>query len=148
MNAKRATVAGLVATGAVTLIWLLEPLVGLPRLAVGSMLSSFLAVATAYLSIGPAIGWAIHGLIGIGLAFVYAGAVADRLPGTPLTHGVLYGCAIFLLSQITFMPLVGAGMFSRGDLPLLAGSLIGHLLYGTLVAVLYHDRSAAPPRAA
>ena len=46
------------------------------------------------------------------------------------------------------MPLVGAGMFSRGDLPLLAGSLIGHLLYGTLVAVLYHDRSAAPPRAA
>ena len=59
-------------------------------------------------------------------------------PGRPLTRGALYGVAIFLVSQVTFMPLVGAGLFSRGDLPLLAGSLIGHLLYGTLVASVYH----------
>jgi hypothetical protein len=31
---------------------------------------------------------------------------------------------------VVFMPLVGGGFFSRGDLELITGSLLGHLLYG------------------
>jgi uncharacterized membrane protein YagU involved in acid resistance len=144
VNAARASVAGLVATAAVTALWLVEPVIGLPRLAVGSMLSSFLAVATAYLPIWPVVGWAIHLAVGVGLALIYARWAADRLPGIPIVRGMIFGLGVFLFAQVTFMPLVGAGLFSRGDWPLLLGSLVGHCVYGGLIGLLYQpDRSRA-----
>jgi hypothetical protein len=139
MNFTRAVVAGLVATAAVTALWLLEPAVGLPRLAVGSMLSSVLAVATAYLAIGPAVGWLIHAVIGVLFALAYARWFADRSSLAPLTRGIGFGIGLFVLAQITFMPLVGAGFFSRGDLPLLMGSLLGHGVYGGLLGLIYGE---------
>lgn len=142
MNVRRAGVAGVVATVAVTTLWLVEPFLGLPSLAVGSMLSSFLAVAIAYVPISPAVGWAIHVFVGIGLALAYAGWLADRLPGSPLVRGILYGCGVFVVAQLTFMPLVGAGVFSKGNLPLLIGSLAGHIVYGGLVGLIYGGRAA------
>ncbi len=141
MNTTRATIAGIIATAAVTTLWLVEPFLGLPRLAVGSMLSSFLAVATAYLPIWPAVGWGLHVAVGIALAIIYARWLVHSLPGSPFGRGVLYGCLVFLVAQLTFMPLVGAGVFSRGDLPLLAGSLLGHVVYGGLVGLIYGWRT-------
>jgi uncharacterized membrane protein YagU involved in acid resistance len=137
MNARRAAVAGLVATAVMTALWLVEPKLGLPRLAVGNILSSLLAVVTAYASVGPVVGWAIHLAIGITLSLVYAAALVKFLPGPPITRGLLYGVLIFILAQLVFMPLVGAGVFSRGDPPMLIGSLLGHLVYGGLVGVIY-----------
>ncbi len=141
MNTTRATIAGIIGTAAVTTLWLVEPFLGLPRLAVGSMLSSFLAVATAYLPIWPAVGWGLHVVVGITLAIIYARWLVRRLPGAPFGRGVLYGCGVFVVAQLTFMPLVGAGFFSRGDLPLLAGSLLGHVVYGGLVGLIYGWRT-------
>lgn len=140
MNVRRAVVAGIVATAIVTALWLVEPYLGLPKLAVGSMLSSPLATVTAYVQISPAVGWAIHVVVGIALAMIYAGWLVDWLPGSPLVRGILYGCAVFVVAQLTFMPLVGAGVFSRGDVPLLVGSLIGHVIYGGLVGLIYGGR--------
>lgn len=137
MNARRAVMAGLLATLAITGLWLIEPKIGLARLAVGDILSSLLAVATAYASLGPAPGWILHFGVGVTLALVYAGLFARRLPGPLLARGLLYGGLIFVLAQLLFMPLVGAGLFSRGDPSMLAGSLLGHLVYGGLVAVAY-----------
>ena len=44
---------------------------------------------------------------------------------------------MFVVAQVLFMPLVGGGFFSRGDGQLLAGSLIGHLVYGGLTGWIY-----------
>ena len=137
MNTKRAALAGLVATAVMTALWLVEPQLGLARLAVGNILSTLLAVATAYASVGPAVGWTIHLVIGVTLALIYAAAFVGRLPGPPITRGLLYGLLIFLLAQLVFAPLVGAGTFSRGDPPTLIGSLIGHLVYGGLLGAIY-----------
>ena len=137
MDYRRAGLAGLAGTAVMTALWLIEPKIGLPRLAVGDMLSSLLAVVTAYTSAGPAVGWVIHFSVGATLALGYAAFFAHRLPGSPVTKGALYGAIIFLLAQLLFMPLVGAGVFSRGDLRLLLGSLIGHLVYGALVGAIY-----------
>ena len=100
MNTTRATIAGIIATAAVTTLWLVEPFLGLPRLAVGSMLSSFLAVATAYLPIWPAVGWGLHVAVGIALAMIYARWLVHSLPGSPFGRGVLYGCLVFLVAQL------------------------------------------------
>lgn len=144
MNLKRAVAAGLVGTAVMTCLMLVAPVVGLPRLAIGQLLSTLLAVSIAFLPIGPAAGWALHVAFGVLLAIVYAAAFAGRLPGSPLARGALYGVLVFALAQLTFMPLVGAGVFSRGDVPMILGSLLGHLVYGGLVGIVYGEPASAP----
>src|SRR5580765_4321212 len=137
MNPTRAAAAGLVGTGVMTALLLVEPSVGLPKIAMGQVLSTSLGLASAHLAIGPALGWVIHFVIGILLALIYAGVFDRRLPGTPLTRGMLYGTLVFVVAQLVFMPLVGGGVFSRGDVELLTGSLLGHLVYGGLIGWIY-----------
>jgi uncharacterized membrane protein YagU involved in acid resistance len=139
MNVTRAAAAGLVATGFMTALLLVEPSIGLPRIAIGQVLSTSLGLASAHLSIGPALGWVIHFVIGMVLALIYAAVFADRLPGRPLGRGMIYGVLVFVVAQLLFMPLVGGGVFSRGSAPLLAGSLLGHLVYGGLTGWIYGE---------
>jgi uncharacterized membrane protein YagU involved in acid resistance len=137
MNTTRAAAAGLVGTGVMTALLLVEPSVGLPKIAMGQVLSTWLGLVSAHLTVGPALGWIMHFLIGMLLALVYAAVFDRRLPGTPLTRGMLYGVLVFVVAQLVFMPLVGGGVFSHGDVELLAGSLLGHLVYGGLTGWIY-----------
>ena len=141
MNVARAAVAGLLGTAAMTALLLIEPSIGLPKIAMGQVLSSSLGLTTAHLPIGPAVGWVLHFVIGIVLALIYGGAFDDRLPGGSVLRGMLYGCLVFVVAQVVFMPLVGGGFFSRGDLALITGSLLGHLLYGAVVGWSYGEGS-------
>jgi uncharacterized membrane protein YagU involved in acid resistance len=137
MNAARAAAAGLIGTGVMTALLLVEPSVGLPKIAMGQVLSTTLGLASAHLATGATLGWLLHFIIGMVLALVYAGYFDRRLPGAPLTRGLLYGALVFVVAQLVFMPLVGAGVFSRGDPELLAGSLLAHLVYGGLIGWIY-----------
>ena len=51
MRASGAIAAGAIGTGVVTSLWLVEPSVGLPKIAVGQMLSTFMSVY------GKVVGW-------------------------------------------------------------------------------------------
>jgi uncharacterized membrane protein YagU involved in acid resistance len=148
MNVRRAVAAGVIGTAVMTAVLLWAPLAGLPKLAIGELLSTFLAVSVAVLRVGPVGGWVIHGLFGIALALVYAGVFATRLPGKPVVRGALYGFLVFLVAQVVFMPAVGAGVFSRGDVAMIVGSLIGHLVYGGLVGGIYGEPRVAGTSAA
>jgi len=138
MNVGRAAVAGLVGTAAMTALLLVEPSIGLPKIAMGQVLSTSLGLTTAHLSFGPALGWCLHFVIGMVLAVIYAWAFDARLPGPPIVRGMLYGAMVFVVAQVVFMPLVGGGFFSRGDLELITGSLLAHLLYGGVIGWSYH----------
>jgi hypothetical protein len=148
MDVKRAVAAGIAGTAVMTVLLLWAPLFGLPKLAIGNLLSTFLAVSVVVLRVGPAGGWIIHGLVGIALALLYAWVFATRLPGPPAARGTLYGCLVFILAQLVFMPAVGAGVFSRGDPAMLFGSFVGHLAYGGLVGAIYGEPRAASLAAA
>jgi uncharacterized membrane protein YagU involved in acid resistance len=126
-----------VGTAAMTALLLIEPSIGLPKIAMGQVLSTSLGLTSAHLTIGPALGWGLHFLIGIALAVIYAAAFERRLPGPPVVRGTLYGVVVFVVAQVVFMPLVGGGLFSRGDMELLAGSLLAHLLYGGVTGWSY-----------
>jgi hypothetical protein len=65
MNAARAAAAGLIGTGVMTALLLVEPSVGLPKIAMGQVLSTSLGLASAHLTIGPALGWILHCVIGM-----------------------------------------------------------------------------------
>ncbi|HEX7977263.1 MAG TPA: DUF6789 family protein [Gemmatimonadaceae bacterium] len=137
VHLSRAVAAGAVGTGVMTALWLVEPSIGLPKIAVGQILGSFMSVSVAHLHVGSAGGWIAHLVFGILAAVVYARFFVGRLPGSPVGRGARYGLLLFLLAQLVFMPLIGAGFLSRGDLELLAGSLLGHLLYGVVVGWIY-----------
>jgi uncharacterized membrane protein YagU involved in acid resistance len=143
MRTGRAVAAGMVGTGAMTALLLIEPSVGLPKIAMGQVVGSSLGFASASLTIGPVLGWVIHFLVGVGLAVVYAAFFQRRLPGNGLVRGLIYGTLVFLVAQLVFMPLAGIGVFSRGDLELVAGSLLGHFVYGGLTGWIYGDPTAA-----
>lgn len=137
MDAKRATASGAIATGVTTALWLIEPSVGLPKIAVGQLLSTAMSVSVAHWNASPAAGWLVHFAVGILLAWIYAAVFLRRLSGSPVLRGAVYGLLVFVLAQVLFMPFVGAGFFSRGDVELLLGSLIGHLVYGMVVGWIY-----------
>ena len=142
MNLTRAAAAGLIGTAVMTTLLLIEPSVGLPQIAMGQILSTSMGSTAAHLPNGPAVGWLIHFVMGMVLAMVYAAFIVRVLPGSALVRGSIFGVLVFVLAQVTFMPLVGGGVFSHGDLELLAGSLLGHLVYGASMGWIYGTPAA------
>ncbi len=136
MNVKRALVAGAVGTAVMTMLMLAAPMMGMPKMAIGEMLGSFLGI-------GSAAGWMMHGAIGLVLAVIYGLVLGGRLQGTPAARGALYGFLVFVMAQVIVMPMMGAGFFSGGAIALIMGSLMGHLLYGGVVGALYGGAAAA-----
>lgn len=145
MNLPRAIATGVIATASMTALLLIEPAIGLPQIAIGQVLSTSLSLTTALSSVGPAVGWLVHFAVGILWAVLYAEVVEQRLPGAPVVRGLLYGAAVFLLAQTVLLPLVGAGFFSRGDPAMLAGSLLGHLVFGSVLGWVYGSAEVARP---
>jgi len=133
MNARRATIAGVLGTLAMTMLFMIEPVLGLPKMAEGGILSTVMSASVANLPVGFVGGWIIHFGVGIVLALLYAMTVAPRMPGPPIVRGAVYGALVFVGAQLVVMPLVGAGIFSSGDSARLMGSLLGHLLYGGVI---------------
>ncbi len=147
MDTKRAAVAGVIATAAMTALLMVEPSIGLPQIAIGETLSSVMTGISPHTAVGPAGGWLVYIVVGIGFAMFYAAFLESRLPGTPFLRGVLFGCGLFVLAQSVFAPLSGSGVFSHGDVELLVGGLLGHLVYGGVVGYVYGGAGALPDMA-
>src|SRR5574341_2252557 len=130
LNLGRGLLAGAVGTAAITMLMLGGPLMGMPKMAIGEMLGSLL-------HIGSAAGWMLHVIIGLVLALIYAGVFANRLPLGPALRSAIYGFGVFLVAQLVVTPMMGGGVFSGGNVPMIAGSLMGHLVYGSLVGAIY-----------
>lgn len=143
MNTKRAIAAGVIGTASMTALLLIEPSIGLPKIAIGETLSSTMGALSSGAAMAPAVGWVLDVVVGIIFALIYAAYLDQRLPGTPLKRGYLFGCLVFVLAQIVFAPLTGSGFFSGGDLVLLIGGLLGHLVYGGVVGYVYGGPAAA-----
>jgi uncharacterized membrane protein YagU involved in acid resistance len=112
------------------MLMLVAPAMGFPKMPIGEMLGSFLGI-------GAVAGWLMHFVIGVILAVLYAVLAAARLPGPPAARGALYGVLVFVVAQLVVTPMMGGGVFSGGNIPSIAGSLMGHLVYGAIVGSLY-----------
>lgn len=130
MKLGRAVEAGLAGTAVMTMLMVVAPLMGLPPMPLGAMLGKFLGIGTT-------LGWAMHVMIGVALAGGYALFLAERLPGAPAVRGMMFGLLPFLMAQVAVMPMMGGAIFSGGDVKTIAGSLMGHLVYGALVGIVY-----------
>ncbi|HSK20248.1 MAG TPA: DUF6789 family protein [Longimicrobiales bacterium] len=129
INFSKAAAAGIIATLVMTAIGLwAAPMMGIPSMNPAVMLAG--AMGGNIL-----LGWAAHLMIGTILAVGYA-VIAPWIPGPLALRGALYGIAPFLAAQFVVMPMMGMPVLS-GSAALAMGSLIGHLAYGAVLALVY-----------
>lgn len=143
MNPKisRTVAGGFLATLAMTVIlYKLAPMMGMPKMDLAGSLGSMLGL-------GWTAGLLAHFMMGaIVFPLIYALGLYRLLPGAPVLRGVQWGAALWLLSQIMVMPMMGAGFFSAhaGGMIMAAGSLVNHAVYGTLLGSVAGSGAAAP----
>jgi len=102
LNFSLAIVAGLVATGAMTLLMYMAPLLGLPKMDIMLALGSLFPW-----KISPYIpGGILHFGIGSALALLYALLFARLLPGPRWTRGALYALLPWLLAIFAMGPMM------------------------------------------
>jgi hypothetical protein len=79
-------------------------------------------------------------VLGVAFAILYAGFAEPLLPGPGWRRGLLFSLALWLLSVIVFLPVMGGGVLGlalgAGPLPLL-GNLLVHLVYGVVLGAVY-----------
>lgn len=128
-NVGRAVLAGIAGTAVMTMLMVMAPRMGMPRMDVGAMLGSVMGGSVA-------LGWAAHFMIGAALAVAYALVFAARLPGAPALRGAGFSLLPWLMAQLAVMPMMGMGLFS-GSMLAAGGSLMGHLAYGAVLGAAY-----------
>ncbi len=129
INIKKGILAGVLGTVAITIVDTFgAPMMGLPKMDIAGMLAGVMGGSVMF-------GWVAHFMIGTILAFGYA-FFSGKLPGPAVIRGALYGIAPWLMAQIVVMPMMGMGFFSGAVAPAF-GSLIGHLVYGAVVGIVY-----------
>lgn len=77
---------------------------------------------------------------------VFAYLLYARLPGSPTAKGTAWGVILWVLALVVVMPMMGGGFFSMamGGMMAAGGSLIGHLLYGSILGAIAGAAEAGP----
>jgi hypothetical protein len=146
-NLSRAIAAGFIGTLVMTLIMMLAPAMGMPKMDIAAMLGSMFAGQPPAMGSGPwLIGFGMHLMIGVAVLSTGFALVNNYLPtSSPLARGLFFGVIVWLMAQLVVMPMMGAGVFSS-HLPkgmmMAAGSLMGHLIYGGIVGLVYGRRES------
>lgn len=134
----KSLIVGILATGIMSIVLLLFPLIGLPKLSPPEMLSEMLGMSKYN-------GWAVHFIIGIIFTDIYTFFFHQRLKINSLFFkGIVFGLAVFIFAQIvlgimgTFLPMPET---SEPMVPMMIGSILAHFAFGISVAVLIGDPS-------
>ena len=128
---KQAILGGLAATIAMTMVMFVAPMMGMPDMKIGNMLASFMAMPLWT-------GWLMHLMAGLIWATGYVSFVKERLSVNYALKGMVFAIAIWLLMQVMAMPMMGLGIFSSksaDQMQMVAGTLIGHLVYGIVLGI-------------
>ena len=126
---KTAIYGGIAATIVMTMMMFVAPMMtGMP-MDIAAMIGGMLG--DSYM-----LGMLMHIMLGVivfPLAYVFV--VFDRLPGAPITRGVLFGLILWVMAAVVVMPMAGGGflMANIGGMMALVASAMGHIVYGALL---------------
>lgn len=153
INVYRSVFAGFLATAAMTALMYMAPLMGVPKMDIATMLGTMFSAnpSTAF-----AIGIVMHFMLGsVLLAIPYFYLIEVKFRGTPWLGGAIWGLLLWGVANLMVMPMMGfvhplvrAGAMPAPGLLMLQlgvlapiGSLMGHLLYGVVLASAYKNHS-------
>ncbi|MCI0398377.1 MAG: hypothetical protein L0332_24355 [Chloroflexi bacterium] len=146
MNILGAVVAGLVGTIVITMVMAIAPKMGLPQMDMVGMLGSMFSRESNRL-----VGLALHLMMGVIFALIYALLWNAGIGAVNALWGIIFGVVHWLIVGIMMggMPMMHAGvkagavaapgvyMMNNGGLMAFMGGLIGHLVFGLVVALVY-----------
>ncbi len=114
------------------MMYIVAPMMGLRIMDIAAMLGSMLSGSWTAGLLMPFVNGAVI------FPTNYAYALYAHLPGSPVVRGTVWGVALWLVAQTVVMPMMGAGLFSsaKGGIMAAMGSLIGHILYGSLLGTI------------
>jgi hypothetical protein len=140
-NVSRLFLAGLLGTLVMSAMMFSAPLVGLPKMDIAAMLGWMFQGYTAVP--GSAAWWAglvFYVFVGsVVLPFVYSALLAAHLPGPAWLKGAMWGIALWVLLEVTLMPLMDLGVFSRRAIQGVAldgVNFAAHLVYGLVFGAI------------
>ncbi len=93
-----------------------------------------------------ALGMAGHLMMGIVIfPLIYVYVLYERLPGSPLLKGIIWGIVLWVMAAVLVMPMAGAGflMSNIGGMMALVAALMGHIVYGGLLGLIAGDGATA-----
>jgi len=146
MDVLGAVVAGLAGTIIMTMVMVMAPRMGMPEMDIPGMLGSM------FNSEGNrTMGMVMHLLMGIIFAIVYALLWNAGIGTVTWLWGVIFGAVHWLISGLMMgvVPMMHAGvkagkeeapgifMMNNGGMMAFMGGLIGHVIFGLVVAIVY-----------
>jgi len=146
MNIIGAVVAGLIGTAIISMMMAMAPKMGMPKMAIWEMLGSMFSPEG-----NVALGWVMHFVAGAVFAIIYAALWAAGIGSAGVTGGVIFGVIHWIIVGLMMggMPMMHAGikagnvnapgafMLGNGGMMAFMGGLMGHVVYGIVVALVY-----------
>ncbi len=125
---QKAVLAGISGTVIMTIITLLAPMMGMPKMSPPAMLSGMLGMPML-------VGWIMHFMIGIMFALAYTYLCNSRVRIQNIwLRGAVFGFMVFIFAQIMMAMMGMMTPMPDMDGSMLMGSLMGHIIYGMTVA--------------
>lgn len=133
---QKSILAGIIGTAIMTLVMMVAPMMGMPKMSPPAMLASMMGMPIL-------VGWIMHFMIGIMFAFGYTYLCIFKWKIANIwLKGAVYGIVVFVFAQI-MMAVMGAMMpmppMEGSMIVAMLGSLMGHIIYGMAVSVTVGD---------
>ena len=145
MNILAAAGSGIVGTLAISMVMAFGPKMGLPRMDIVGILSTMFGKPNRTL------GWIMHLMVGVIFALIYAFLWSLGIGSASWLVGLLFGIGHWLVVGVMFalIPMMHAGikngevdkpglwMTNQGGLMAFMGGVMGHMVFGIVVALVY-----------
>ncbi|MBI5354035.1 MAG: hypothetical protein HZB50_15440 [Chloroflexi bacterium] len=147
MNILNAGIAGIVATIVFTMILMMAPKMGMPKMDIVSLLGSMFSAKP-----NPVLGWMMHLMMGVIFALIYAFLWSSGVGAATWVGGLIFGAVHWLIVGMAMgmIPMMHVGIRSGtvqapglwmtgngGGVMAFMGGLIGHMIFGAVVALVY-----------
>lgn len=146
MNILNAVIAGLVSTVVFTVILMMAPKMGMPKMDIVSLLGSMFSAKTNLV-----LGWMMHLMMGVIFALIYAFLWSSGIGAATWTSGLVFGAVHWLIVGVIMamipmmhvgiksgaVPAPGMWMTNNGGAMAFMGGLVGHMIFGAVVALVY-----------
>ena len=132
---KKLIFAGVAGTTAMTAVMFMAPMMGMPEMNIGKMLSMQMGMPEMA-------GWIMHFVNGIILTWIYAAFLIDRLPSDGWKRGMIYSLIPWAVMNFMAMPMMGMGIFSGGMMAIV-GTVVAHFAYGGVMGAIYTGEASS-----
>lgn len=145
MNLLSAVISGILGTFAISMVIAAAPKMGMPRMDIVDMLSTMFGKPNRVL------GWMMHLMMGVVFALIYTFLWSEGIGSPDWISGLIFGAVHWLAVglMMAVIPIVHAGikngevdapglwMINQGGMLSFVGGLMGHMVFGLVVALVY-----------